>query len=305
MELNWLNTFITAAEEGNFRRTAERLHVAQSTVTVHIQNIEEDLKTPLFDRVGRAVRLNPTGIGFLQYAKSMMENYNDSIEYIARRIQGYQETVKISVSTLIATTYLPGWIREFRKTNPTTEFSIQVTDSPSVVESVMNQTADVGIGRIPILQEQVDSIELYSDPIVLVGPRGSRMRNGEPATTEDIFSDNLLFTYNHPLYWDDLLLQLRRHIPNVRTMKVSKVHVSIAWIKERMGISFLPITTVRDAVETGDIEILPFPLFSLPFARTYLLARKDSTQTIRSFIDLVSTNVSPAVEFDDPTQLLV
>ncbi|MFB5189455.1 LysR family transcriptional regulator [Alicyclobacillus fastidiosus] len=288
MELSWLTTFITAAEEGNFRRAADRLHVAQSTVTLHIQNIEDALKTQLFDRVGRSVQLNPTGLGFLRYAKSMMENYNESIEFVARHLQGYQETIKISVSTLIATTYLPRWIREFRKVNQEIEFSIEVTESSSVVESVVNHECDIGIGRIPIVHERIKSIELYTDPIVCVGPHGVGVRDGRELSTESIFRENLLFTYNHPLYWDDLLFQLRRHVSNVRTMKVSKVHVSVEWIKEGMGISFLPLTTVKDAVEKGSIDVIPFSYFALPSAHTYLLTRKNQNQTINRFIELIS-----------------
>ncbi|RXT06936.1 LysR family transcriptional regulator [Ammoniphilus sp. CFH 90114] len=288
MELSWLNTFITAAEEGNFRKTAERLHLAQSTVTLHIQNLEDKLETQLFDRVGRSVQLNPTGLGFLEYAKTIMETYNGSVEYVARRLQGYQETIKISVSTLVATTYLPRWIRDFRKVNPETEFSIEVTDSRSVVASVINQECDIGISRIPAVQEQLESIELYNDPIVLVGPHGVGVRNEREVSTNDIFRENLLFTNNHPLYWDDLLFQLRRHVSNVRTMKVNKVHVSIEWIKEGMGISFLPLTTVKDQIEKGNIEMIPFPYFSLPSAHTYLLTRKNQNQTINTFIDLIS-----------------
>jgi LysR family transcriptional regulator, repressor for citA len=288
MELSWLKTFITAAEEGNFRRTADRLHVAQSTVTLHIQNIEDKLETQLFDRVGRSVQLNPTGLGFLQYAKTILENYNESIEYVARRLQGYQETIKISVATVVATTYLPSWIREFRKMSPETEFSIEVTDSSSVISSVIHQECDIGIGRIPVVQEQIECIELYNDPIVLVGPHGVGVLNERVLSTNDIFHENLLFTYNHPLYWDDLLFQLRQHVSNVRTMKVSKVHVSVEWIKEGMGISFLPLSTVKDQVEKGYIDIIPFPYFSLPSAHTYILTRKNQNQTINSFIELIS-----------------
>jgi LysR family transcriptional regulator, repressor for citA len=288
MELSWLKTFITAAEEGNFRRTADRLHVAQSTVTLHIQNIEDKLETQLFDRVGRSVQLNPTGLGFLQYAKTILENYNESIEYVARRLQGYQETIKISVATVVATTYLPSWIREFRKMSPETEFSIEVTDSSSVISSLINQECDIGIGRIPVVQEQIECIELYNDPIVLVGPHGVGVLNERVLSTNDIFHENLLFTYNHPLYWDDLLFQLRQHVSNVRTMKVSKVHVSVEWIKEGMGISFLPLSTVKDQVEKGYIDIIPFSYFSLPSAHTYILTRKNQNQTINSFIELIS-----------------
>ncbi|GEO25332.1 HTH-type transcriptional regulator CitR [Alicyclobacillus acidoterrestris] len=288
MELNWLNTFITAAEEGNFRRAAERLHIAQSTVTLHIQNIETYLETQLFDRVGRTVQLNSTGLGFLHYAREIMNHYNESIEYVARRLQGYQETIHISVSTLVATTRLPAWIRKFQALSPETEFSIEVTGSKEVLESVMNLSCDIGISRIPSEHEQIQCRKLYDDPIVLVGPRGIRQTNTVDTTISYIFKKYLLFTYNHPLYWDNLLFQLRQFISNVRTLRVNKVHVSIEWIKEGMGVSFLPLSTVESAIDQGEIDLLPFPYFPLPCAHTYLLTQKNTTRAVDDLIHLVT-----------------
>ncbi|MCF8565089.1 LysR family transcriptional regulator [Alicyclobacillus tolerans] len=280
MDLTWLNTFIMAAEEGNFRRTAQRLHLAQSTVTLHIQNLESELGTELFDRVGRNVLLNDAGRGFLKYAQSIADSYVESVEYVARRAQGYQQTIRISVATLVATTYLPMWVREFTKLHPETEFAIQVTDSTEVLQNVLHQECDIGIGRIPSVYDGIHCIKLYDDPIALVAPFGE----SEPV---DLFRKYVLFTHNHPLYWDDLLLQLRKFVPHVRTMQVNKVHVSIEWIRERMGVSFLPLSTVQRALSMKDAALVSFPLFSLPCARTYVMARKNTNGLVNKLMDLM------------------
>jgi LysR family transcriptional repressor of citA len=65
MEFQWLNTFITAAECGNFRRTAEILFISQPTVTVHIKLLEAELGVQLFEREGKKVKLTEAGKRYL------------------------------------------------------------------------------------------------------------------------------------------------------------------------------------------------------------------------------------------------
>ncbi len=61
MELRHLRYFIRAAELLHFTRAAESLYISQPSLSVHMQQLEEELKTKLFDRVGRQVRLTDAG----------------------------------------------------------------------------------------------------------------------------------------------------------------------------------------------------------------------------------------------------
>ena len=57
MELRQLEYFVAVAEEANFTRAAERVHITQSGVSAQIRDLETDLGAPLFDRSGRVARL--------------------------------------------------------------------------------------------------------------------------------------------------------------------------------------------------------------------------------------------------------
>jgi DNA-binding transcriptional LysR family regulator len=72
MELRQLATFSTLAHTLNFTRAAALLNYAQSSVTAQIQALEEELGTPLFNRLGRRVTLTDAGQRFLSYAERVL-----------------------------------------------------------------------------------------------------------------------------------------------------------------------------------------------------------------------------------------
>ena len=70
MELRTVNTFLHIAELHSFSRTARQLGYSQSAVSSQIAQLEAELGTPLFDRVGKTVRLTDAGQTFLGYART-------------------------------------------------------------------------------------------------------------------------------------------------------------------------------------------------------------------------------------------
>ena len=73
MELRTVNTFLHIAELHSFSRTARQLGYSQSAVSSQIAQLEAELGTPLYDRVGKTVRLTDAGQTFLGYARTLLE----------------------------------------------------------------------------------------------------------------------------------------------------------------------------------------------------------------------------------------
>ena len=72
MQLRWLTAFVTVAEELNYRRAVERLHVAQPAISQQIMNLQRDLGVKLFDRNNRSVQLTDAGDAFLAPCRSAL-----------------------------------------------------------------------------------------------------------------------------------------------------------------------------------------------------------------------------------------
>ena len=72
MELRNINTFLHVAELHSFSQAARELDYSQSAVSSQIAQLEEELTVPLFDRVGKTVRLTDAGQTFLHYARTLL-----------------------------------------------------------------------------------------------------------------------------------------------------------------------------------------------------------------------------------------
>src|SRR5476651_2161274 len=76
MELRQLEYFVAVAEEGNFTRAAERVHISQSGVSAQIRRLERDLGATLIDRSGRAATLTTAGAAALEHARAILASVN-------------------------------------------------------------------------------------------------------------------------------------------------------------------------------------------------------------------------------------
>ncbi|WP_277185720.1 LysR family transcriptional regulator, partial [Caballeronia sp. BR00000012568055] len=123
MELRHLRYFVAVAEERNFTRAAERLHIAQPPLSRQIQQLEETLGVQLLERNSRPLKLTETGKFFYSHAAQLLAQTSE-LESMTRRVGNIERSLSIGFvgSTLYG--MLPKIIRRFRDENPTVELSL-------------------------------------------------------------------------------------------------------------------------------------------------------------------------------------
>ena len=115
MELTQLKYFAEAAKTENLSKAAQNLHISQPSLTKAIRKLEEELNTPLFDRLGRRVVLNSEGRAFFARIRPILtevETVSESFRELSRRRE------RIVVGVWGSSNLLTGCVREFMEQNP-------------------------------------------------------------------------------------------------------------------------------------------------------------------------------------------
>ena len=117
MDLRQLNTFRIVAEQLNFTRTAELLHLAQSSVSAHIRGLEKELGIMLFDRIGKQVYLTDAGEKLYSYA-CKLDGMTDEIRSVVAGEKYLQGSLTIRMPETLANVYMPEVIEQYNRHYP-------------------------------------------------------------------------------------------------------------------------------------------------------------------------------------------
>ena len=147
MELRQLEYFVAVAEEANFTRAAERIHVAQPAVSAQIQRLERELGQPLLDRSHRAVRLTGAGEAALPFARAALAAVADihvAVDEVTQLVRG-----SITIGTVTSHSVdIAGLLADFHAEHPTVEITLSTDSSDTLVEKVRTGRLDAAIVSI-------------------------------------------------------------------------------------------------------------------------------------------------------------
>ncbi|MDF2904423.1 MAG: HTH-type transcriptional regulator yxjO [Bacillus sp. (in: firmicutes)] len=278
MDIKWLKTFTIAAKYENFRQASEELFLTQPAITKHIKRLEENLNIRLFNRMGKNVSLSPAGHKFLPFALEMIDQYDKRLEEFEAWKQGYNRKLMIATAPQIASSILPSILRKFIDENPDIEVIINVVKSYDIGEEISSGKADLGLTRIQPVQTNVNTEMVHKEPVILVGPIDKQ--KGASLAEEQVLQKYRLLTHNHPEYWDDLLNDIKRHYPIIRTMTVNQVEITKRFIEEGLGVSFLPLTMVKDEINTNKMVQISPDKISLPTSSTYVVTKVETNEVV-------------------------
>ena len=168
MEFRQLEIFRALALELNFTRAAARAHCVQSNVTTQIRLLEEELGVPLFDRLGRSVRLTEAGRRFQPYAERVL-NLAEEAKQAAAGNEEPSGKLTISAADTVLTYRLPGFLHAFQKQYPQVELIFQPLSSMRLQDSLRTGEIDAAFTiDHPANNPALECRTLFFEPIELI-----------------------------------------------------------------------------------------------------------------------------------------
>jgi DNA-binding transcriptional LysR family regulator len=163
MDLRDLRYFAAIANGGSMTAAAKALRVAQPTLTVAMQQLEEHLGTQLLIRERNGVRLTVTGEELLRYANEIFRLLEDA----ERRIKGLESeeegTFVLGCHESLGAYFLPDFMAQFLRASPRIELHISNESSAQVRDSVIERRTDFGIVVNPHPHPDLVMVELFHD----------------------------------------------------------------------------------------------------------------------------------------------
>jgi DNA-binding transcriptional LysR family regulator len=185
LELRHLRYFVAVAEELNFSRAAERLHMAQPPLSVAIRQLEQELGTPLLTRTTRDVRLTDAGIVFLEGARRTLEVLDGAVGEAQRAAHGELGRLRIAFSWGARFITLPLLGQAFRTSRPDVELLTEEMWNARMPAALKSRTVDLAVSLCPEVSGELRYETIRSEPLVALVTAGHPLADkGEVALAE-------------------------------------------------------------------------------------------------------------------------
>ncbi|WP_028582635.1 LysR family transcriptional regulator [Desulfogranum japonicum] len=261
MDIRQLRVFAAVAEQQNFTRAAETLHIAQPAVSIAIRKLEEELELTLLNRQEKKVTLTAEGQSLLDHARRILDNLRVAEEDMAELKGLGRGEVKIGIPPMMSAHFFPRIIMEFRKHYPDLKVVVSGEGSASIHNMISQGEIDIGVIADHKIASGVGHQHFLREEIVICVPREHPFAALEKVTLADFFSQPLIL-YTPGYYMRELmdgLVKKTGHKTDV-VFETNLFSLVRSMIKEGMGISTFLKMVVSDDPDLAAVSFHP-PLF--------------------------------------------
>lgn len=277
MEIRHLQTFIAIIELDGFTKAAEHLGYAQSTITSHIQILENELGEALFDRLGKKIVLTNVGKELVPYAKQMLSVYKE-IKNITSEEKGVSGDLIIGAGESLTIYRLGKILKEYKKSFP----NVNIILKDSICSDLRNKLHSGEIDIVITIESQIKNEDLVVNSlkdecmVIIAAPDAdleflSRDSEGETAKESIIFSEK---GCSFRIAFENYLKG--KKIKYVNPLEFSSIEAIKKCVMNGLGISFLPFYAVKNEIKEGSLKMIEVRE-SLGDFRTQLVYHKNKS----------------------------
>lgn len=254
MDLRQLEIVKAVADAGSFTAAARQLHVSQSAVSRQILLLEEELKEPLFVRLGRRVRLTPAGEALLQLSHRVLADVRDTAAAIVEQHRKLRGTLHLGGGMTVCLHVFPSLLKEYRRRHPAVEVKLTAGGTPHVLERLRAGTIDVALLTLPVEGADVMQVPVMREELLLVTHPShpvARRRKVRPAELDG--QPLVLFERGSSTRRVIDAMLTRAQISPTIVMETENVEILKALVAIGMGMAIIPYQAVAREVRAGQL----------------------------------------------------
>lgn len=241
MEMKHLIFFKTVAELEHMTKAAEQLAVAQPFISKTITELEMELGVPLFDHVGRRIRLNEYGRRFYRHVQTVFFELTDARRELNDLAKKQENSVSIITN---ASLYMSGLLSQFKKQIPDIDFHQTSAKRDQLIKQFCAGEADFAICAPPIPKnDTVNTIDLIHETCPIIYPPGHWLDKKNTITLHELENEDFITAlpgYGIRELADRFFASTNIH-PRI-IIETSDTSSIPSYIKNGFGIAFSPLS---------------------------------------------------------------
>jgi DNA-binding transcriptional LysR family regulator len=169
MDLRQLEIIRAIAETGSFTAAGEKLRVSQSAISRQILLLEEELGEPAFYRIGRRIRITPTGDSLLQLSHRIFKDLRETVTSISDTRESLGGSAMRLVGGMTVCLYVfPALLAEVRRVFPSLDLKITVGGMARSAAMLRSGAADLGLVTLPVESTDLESQPILEEELLLI-----------------------------------------------------------------------------------------------------------------------------------------
>lgn len=256
MDTASLQAFLAVAELGSFSRAAQQIFLTQPAVSKRIRALETELKTRLFDRIGRRIRLTPAGAALATHARRILGEIDDARRSIANLAGTVSGTLAMATSHHIGLHRLPPALKRFHATYPEVQLDLRFLDSEKACQAVARAEIELAVVTLPPhAVPPLRTTKVWDDPLAIVVSPEHPLAKERVAPLRRLLDYPAILpgagTYTHEIILKSLgtLRERLRIGMTTNYLEVLKMLAAIG-----LGWSALPHTMIDESLEVVHIN---------------------------------------------------
>lgn len=247
MDLRQLKFFLEVADSGGFTKAAEKLHIAQSAISIAIKNLEDELEVQLFVRRDRKVSLTAEGESLAQNARAIFRGVARARQDIADLRGLLKGEVRVGLTPMLSSFFFPKIIASFKRRFPALQIAVSGDSDWNIQRQIEAGEIDLGLinGKVPA---GFDSHHMLREEVVACVSRFHPFANKKTCPLRDLLAEPLV-QFQKGYYLRELVDEHAAREGMVPLVMAESNLFSLvrSLVKEELGVAFLlKMAAVKD-----------------------------------------------------------
>jgi DNA-binding transcriptional LysR family regulator len=290
MELWQLEVFNAVAEEKSFSRAGQRLGRTQPAISSTIKLLEGELGEPLFDRMGRSIRLTSAGELLSDYAKRLLRLREEAVLAVGELRGLNRGTLRLGANETTCLYLLPEVLSAFTRAYPQVQVDIHRAITRSISERVIDGSLDFGIVTLPIKNARLEVLTIHRDEMALIVGPAHNLASRRSVRMNDLEDQPFILHKIGTTTRERLVKHFNEGGVKMKiTMELASIETIKRFVSIGMGISIVPRLCIDKEIREGSLRALTIrdARFQRKLGLIYNRDRYQS-QAARAFLKLIS-----------------